>query len=235
MSKKTTIFFMACLFLLGTAAWGADLTPEASLKNRFPNIKVESFQPAPIKGLYEVVMDKGLVYYAPEAECIVAGDIIDKQGTNITQQRREGILKERVKGLPLDKALKIGTGRHMVIEFTDPNCSYCRKAFQFLAAKEDMTRYIFFFPLSKASAEKVKHILCAADRLGAYKEAFSGQLDKKTLTSCDKTEVTDLMKIHREQGLRLGVEGTPFFVIDGHIVAGADIPVMEKLLGSPVK
>lgn len=229
------IAIIAGFFFSSAAAWGADLTPEASLKNSFPKMKVEGLQPTPIKGVYEVLTDKGLVYYAPEAECLVAGDIITKQGKNVTQQRREEILMERVKTLPLDKALKIGAGRHKVIEFTDPNCSYCRKAFQVLAQKEDMTRYIFFFPLSKASADKVQHILCATDRVGAYKEAFSGQLDKTTLKPCESAEVTTLMNIHRDQGMRLGIEGTPFFIIDGNIVAGADIPAIEKLLSAPVK
>ncbi|MDQ1277402.1 MAG: thiol:disulfide interchange protein DsbC, partial [Thermodesulfobacteriota bacterium] len=126
-----------------------------------------------------MVTDNGLIYYAPEAEAIIFGDIITKDGKNITQRRREeinqrkdAILLEMAKSLPLDKALKIGTGRHKVIEFTDPNCSYCRKAFQVLAPKGDMTRYIFFFPLSKASEDKIRHILCASDRVGAYKEAF---------------------------------------------------------------
>ncbi len=235
MSKKIMITTIAGFIFTSAAAWGADLSPETSLKNNFPNIKVERLQPAPIKGIYEVLTDKGLIYYAPEAECLVAGDIITKQGRNLTQQRRDEILMERVKTIPLDKALKIGAGRHTVIEFTDPNCSYCRKAFQFLAQKEDTTRYIFFFPLSKTSADKVQHILCATDRVGAYKEAFSGQLDNKTLTPCENAEVIALMKTHRDQGMRLGVEGTPFFIIDGNIVAGADIPAIEKLLAAPVK
>jgi thiol:disulfide interchange protein DsbC len=98
-----------------------------------------------------------------------------------------------------------------------------------------MTRYIFFLPLSKASEDKVRHILCAADRIGAYKDVFSGQYDKKPAIPCESAEVTALMKIHREQAQRLGIEGTPFFIIDGHVVAGADIPVIEKLLGMPVK
>jgi thiol:disulfide interchange protein DsbC len=228
------IAIIAGLFFSSAALWAADLTPEASLKNNFPNIKIERFQPAPIKGIYEVEMDEELVYYAPEAECLIVGDIIRK-GKNLTQQRRDEILLSKVKALPLDKAVKIGTGRHTVIEFTDPNCSYCRKAFQVLATKEDMTHYIFFFPLSKASADKVQHILCATDRVGAYKEAFSGQLDKKTLTPCESAEVTALMNTHRDQARRLGIRGTPFFIIDGHIVAGADIPAIEKLLAAPVK
>ncbi|MCK9391726.1 MAG: DsbC family protein [Syntrophales bacterium] len=235
MSNKITIAIIASFFFASVTVCVADLSPEVSLKNNFPNIKVERLRPTPIKGIYEVLTDRGLVYYAPEAECLVAGDIITKQGKNVTQQRRDEILMERVKTLPLDKALKIGAGRHKVIEFTDPNCSYCRKAFQVLATKEDVTRYIFFFPLSKASADKVQHILCAPDRAGAYKEAFGGQLDKKTLTLCESAEVTTLMKIHRDQAIRLGIEGTPFFIIDGHIVAGADIPAIEKLLAAPVK
>lgn len=242
MLNKIIITIITGFFLTGAAAWGADLTPEASLKKKYPDIKIESFQPTPIKGVYEMVTDKGLIYYAPEAESIILGDIITKDGKNITQRRREEIsqrneamLLEMAKTLPLDKALKIGTGRHTVIEFTDPNCSYCRKAFQVLAPKEDLTRYIFFFPLSKASEDKVKHILCAPDRVGAYKEVFSGQFDTKPLASCENAEVTALMKSHREQGVRLGVEGTPFFIIDGHIVAGANIPEIEKLLGAPVK
>jgi thiol:disulfide interchange protein DsbC len=236
MSNRIMIAIMAGFFFTSTAAWGADLSPEASLKKNYPNIKIERLQPTPIKGVYEVVTDRELIYYAPEAECLIAGVIITKEGKNITQQRRDEILLEKVKALPLDKAIKIGTGRHTVIEFTDPNCSYCRKAFQVLATKEDMTRYIFFFPLSKASSDKVRHILCAADRVGAYKEVFSGQLDKNPPTPpCDSAEVTALMKIHREQAIRLGVEGTPFFIIDGHVVAGADIPTIEKLLGAPVK
>ena len=242
MSRTIMIAIIAGFFFNSAAAWGADLSPEASLKKIFPDMKIESLQPTPIKGVFEVVTDRGLIYYAPEAECLIAGSIITKEGKNVTQQRsdeifkrKEKVLLEIAKTLPLDKALKIGTGRHTVIEFTDPNCSYCRKAFQILATKEDMTRYIFFFPLSKASADKVQHILCATDRVGAYKEAFSGQLDKNPLKLCESTEVTALMKTHREQAMRLGIEGTPFFIIDGHIVAGADIPVIEKLLAAPMK
>jgi thiol:disulfide interchange protein DsbC len=236
------IALIAGIIFMSSAVWGAELTPEASLKKNFPNVKVELVQPTPIKGVFEVVMDRGLIYYAPDSESIILGDIITKEGKNITQRRREELDKrkqlailDKVKTLSLDKALKIGDGRHKVIEFTDPNCSYCRQAFQFLSKKEDMTRYIFFFPLSKASEEKVKHILCAPDRIGAYKEAFSGQLDNKTLAPCESADVTALLKIHREQAEQLGVEGTPFFIIDGHVVAGANIPEIEKLLGSPEK
>jgi protein-disulfide isomerase len=41
-----------------------------------------------------------------------------------------------------------------------------------------------------------------------------------------------LLKAHREIADRIGVTGTPLFLIEGEVVFGADIPWMEKLLGS---
>ncbi len=231
---KTLWAVVLFFFLVGAVAWGGDSTLEQSFRNNFPDVSFEALKPTVIKGLYEVVTERGIIYYASEAECLVAGDIITKQGINITQQRRREILLARVKAIPLDKALKVGSGRHTVIEFTDPNCAYCRRAFQAMEKIGDMTRYVFFYPLSEASADKVKHILCADDRIGAYKDAFSGELDNKYLDPCEKEEVKTMMEFHREQGKKLGLEGTPFFIIDGKIVAGADIPLIEKLLTTPL-
>ncbi len=198
MLKKIIVAIIAGFFIISAAAWGADLTPEASLKQKYPDIKIESFQLTPIKGVYEMVTDKGLLYYAPEAEAIILGGIITKDGKNITQRRREEI-NQRKDAILLEMPKTL--------------------------------------PLSKASEDKIRHILCASDRVGAYKEVFSGQLDTKPLVSCASAEETALMKSHREQAVRLGVDvdGTPLFIIDGHIVHGANIPEIEKLLGAPVK
>lgn len=56
------------------------------------------------------------------------GALVDKEGLNLTQIRL-------VEELPLDKAIKIGTGPIKVVEVTDPDCPYCRKASQFLRVK----------------------------------------------------------------------------------------------------
>jgi len=49
-------------------------------------------------------------------------------------------------------------------------------------------------------------------------------------TPCKTAAVEDLLKAHREIGDRVGVTGTPLFLIDGQVVFGADIPRMEKIL-----
>jgi len=143
------------------------------------------------------------------------------------------LLLEKARVLPLEKALKIGSGRHMIIEFTDPDCPYCRKAFHTIKKYPDVTHYIFFLPLKNTSEKKVRYILCARDRVEAYKEIFSGQLDERYLSGCADDRIDALIKIHREQSVHLGIEGVPFFIIDGHIISGADIAKIEKVLVSP--
>ncbi|MDI9571382.1 MAG: DsbC family protein [Pseudomonadota bacterium] len=235
--KKRVVAFLIALASCGlVAAAGAEDLPEASLKKDFPQLRYESLQPSGIKGLYEVETANGIVYYAPDASSLIVGNIFSAEGRNITRQRHNEKILARVKDLPLSKALKVGSGPHVIVEITDPDCPYCRKAARSLSGKDGWTRYIFFYPLSKSSADKVRHILCAPDPQEAYKESYQGLLDKKALVLCEREAVQELLRTHQEQGRRLGVEGTPFFVIDGrHIVPGADIPRIEKLLAAPAE
>jgi len=39
-----------------------------------------------------------------------------------------------------------------------------------------------------------------------------------------------MLKEHRAAAARVGIEGTPFFSVNGRAVAGADLPLIEKLL-----
>ena len=132
--------------------------------------------------------------------------------------------------LPLDLAVRIGTGSHTVIEFTDPFCPYCRQASKYLKGREDLSRYIFFFPLSPKSDDPIRYVLCAPDRGKAYEEVMAGRRDGVEPEVCTNPRAGEIQKQHRELGQRLGFEGTPFFVIDGEVVAGADLPRIEKLL-----
>jgi hypothetical protein len=80
--------------------------------------------------LYEVIDGQQISYYAPEAEAIVGGPIIKKGGRNLTQERYQVLEQKRlsemagkIKDTPLEKALKIGNGKSVVIEVTDPELS----------------------------------------------------------------------------------------------------------------
>lgn len=211
-------------------AWAED--PRTEMTRTFPNLTVESFRPAPIPGLYEVVAGDQIFYWADNGY-MVFGEIWSKEGKSLTAARREELASIAVKNLPLDKALVIGKGKHQIIEFTDPDCPYCRKADSFLADRGDVTRHIFFFPLNNhpQAAKKAKLILCSPDKEATYKAVLSGRYDSIPIpsftASCDGEGI---LKEHLALATKLGVRGTPSIWIDGVQVSGADIPRMEELL-----
>jgi len=108
--------------------------------------------------------------------------------------------------------LKIGNGENQVIEFSDPDCGYCRKASEFFSKREDVTRYIFFFPLSEQSETKVRHILCSADRERAYKNVYEGKLDGTVCVVCKDEKVEAIIKADRDAGNRLRIRKGHLFL-----------------------
>jgi thiol:disulfide interchange protein DsbC len=229
---------IAMTFSSGAVFGASDV--EESLKTNYPGLKYDSVAPSPVAGLYEVVAGKMIVYYAPKEAIVFAGQMFDKTNKNITAERMQELLarfdKEvvrKAKELPLDKAVKMGSGEHTVIEFTDPDCPFCRKAAQFLDKRTDVTKYTFFMPLDMHpdSKNKVRYIFCQNDRGKAFEEVMSGRIDGVKYETCDSPAVDDLLKLHGAIAAKMGISGTPFFIIDGTVVSGADIPRMELLLG----
>lgn len=207
-------------------------TVDDQFRKLFPNIPVQSISPTDIKGVYEITAQNQIGYFAPEPGYLILGEIIDKNGVNITAKRRNEGIAAKAKDLPLDKALKIGDGKNTILEFTNPDCPYCRRASSFLQQKADLTRYIFFLPLPmyKDADNKVKYILCADDRAKAYEEAMQGKLDSKKYEVCQKKEIDDLVSVHREASKKMGINSTPFFIVNGKPVSGANQGEIDKAL-----
>jgi len=102
-----------------------------ALTKTFPGIKVGEIRGSDIPGLYEIEAGSNIIYFYPEKGLLVFGEIWTKDGRNITAEKRAQLASAKLKDVPLDKAVKIGNGRNKVIEFTDPDCPYCRKAAAF--------------------------------------------------------------------------------------------------------
>jgi thiol:disulfide interchange protein DsbC len=240
MKKNLAVLMVGILCVFLSVSVALALTPEESLKKNFPAISFESMTPSNIPGLYEVTADRRIFYYAPGAESIVGGPIVTKDGRNLTDEKfqamelkRLSAIAKKLKDVPLDKALKIGSGKNTVIEITDPDCSYCRRAAQFFQGRTDVTKYIFFYPLpmNKDSEPKIRYIFCAKDKAKAYEDVMAGKMDDMKFQVCHDSAVEALAKVHKETALALGVTGTPLFFINDQPVMGANIPVIEKLLG----
>jgi thiol:disulfide interchange protein DsbC len=235
--KSLKLYLVTCVVLaMSTASYLQAATPEESFRKSYPNVALDSFTPTAIPGLYEVVSSFRIGYYNPQTEYLLFGDLVTRDGRNLTDARTNEILAKKFEGFPLDKAIKIGSGPHRVIEITDPDCPYCRKASEYLATRKDVTRYVFFYALSihPKAEPKVRYAFCAADRAQAAEEAMAGKLDEMKFTTCQTPEVDELMKLHREIGDRIWITqmGTPLFLIDGKVVRGANVPLMEQILGA---
>lgn len=244
MKKTVAIFFLIWVFVNG-AVFAAEQACEKcespyksvneSLVRAFPNLKFESIQPAGIEGLYEVVAGDNIIYYYPKTEVLIFGEIWTKEGKSLTAERKTALVSKRLEDLPLNIAVKLGSGPNTIIEVADPDCPYCRKASEFFSKRDDVTRYVFFLPLTAIHPEaekKAKYILCSPDKREAYNEVFQGKLDGKNLSlmpACND-KVQGILAKHIQVAKKLGVRGTPAFWINGQYVAGANIPQIKNLL-----
>lgn len=215
-----------------------------SFKRDFPNVKFIQVGESEIEGLYEVIMKENLVYYAPAAHKVIAGDMFDADGINITAQKRE-ILRtvqeaetaKLIDTLPLDKAIRVGAGKNIVIEFTDIDCPFCRKIEAFFKGRNDITRYVFLCPLEQLhpmSLKKSRQVLCSKDPARAYQAAMDGELDKTDLKGCGgkEEEIDRILAGYRTTADKLGVSGTPMMWVNKKPVSGADTRKIEEYLVS---
>lgn len=233
---RTLCSAVAILVVFASAGFGDEPSQayEQAFKKAYPNVPYDSIKPGPVKGIYEVSKGADVIYYLPEKDLLFIGDVIDKTGRSLTDVRKSELLINNVKNIQLDKAVKIGSGKQTIIEFTDPDCPYCRKSAEFLETLKDVTRYVFFFPLPthKDAENKIKYIFCSSDMPKAYQDAMKGKLDTQKYTVCKKQEAADRLMLHKQIGTRIGVNGTPMFIINGKdLVVGANVPAIQAALG----
>ena len=232
---------LAASLVFGTVAYAVDKAADAlngveqEFKATFPKFTVDSFKKAPVKGLYEVQVGPNILYYSPGGY-LIFGEIYGKDGHSLTQDRKSAIMSEKISSLPLDKAFKMGKGKNVVIEISDPDCPYCRKASEFLSKRTDITRYVYFFPLKQLHPNSEQHAtyILAKNSPATYEEVYSGALDGKKIDALSKDiEKVAAEKLKEQEEIvgKLGVRGTPIFFVNGKFVNGANIPELEKLLG----
>ena len=173
--------------------------------------KIEGVQPSPIPGLMEVRFrtPQGIqiLYTDPKGETIVQGDLYDSRtGRNLTDERISKLSAIKFESLPLDKAIKVvrGNGTRVAAMFSDPYCPACQQFEQSLQQVDDMTLYVFMFPVIRPerSADS-KSVWCAPDRAKAWLDLA---LRKKTppAATCENP-VESIVAL----GQNLGVRATP--------------------------
>ena len=237
---KNLFIVVVAFFVLGAAQLQAAplaAKPETAFKKAFPQLKVDSLTASQIKGVYEIVSGQNIFYFYPEKDLLLVGDIYTATGQNMTGEKKKELkaklqakAHEKLKDLPLDKAVKVGSGPKKVIEFTDPDCPYCRRASEALKSRTDITRYVFLAPMAHPNAiTKVHYILSSKDQESAYHEMMAGKPVPVSATEYSK-EVKAQAAEHMDLARALAVDGTPTFFINGQQVVGADMEKINELL-----
>jgi thiol:disulfide interchange protein DsbC len=197
------------------------------LKAKFPNVRVDGVQPAPMPGLFEVrfATQEGpqIIYTDALANFfVVDGSLVDaKSGRNLTEERLRKLSAIEFSSLPLDLALKVqrGNGKRVLAMFTDPYCPYCRRLEQSLLQIDDITVYVFMFPVIRPDfADHSKAVWCAPDRVKAWLELAAAEKPKVPTGGASCANPVDKVL---ELGRSLRIRGTPtLFFANGERAGG---------------
>jgi thiol:disulfide interchange protein DsbC len=212
------------LILSFPAAAQADAAAErvkAELRKKIPEAQVDVIRRVPYGGLYEVVVGSEIFYTDEKASYLLLGSIVDlKTRENVTELRMRQLNRVAFDSLPLENAIKIvrGNGSRRVAIFADPNCGYCKRFERDLLGVNDITVYLFLYPiLAPDSMVKSKAVWCAQDRGKAWIDYMVRDLAVPAETGC----ATPIDKI-LEYGKSKRITGTPtIFFEDGERVPGA--------------
>jgi thiol:disulfide interchange protein DsbC len=229
-----SLFVLAALALaFPAAAQDAGARIRAAIAKSLPDMKVDAVRKAGYGNLYEVILG-GEIYYTDESgSYLVNGQLIDlRTRENVTEQRMRVINRVEFGQLPLDSAFKIvrGNGSRKVAMFADPNCGYCKRFERDLLGVNDITVYVFLYPiLAPDSVEKSKVVWCSADRGKAWLDHMVKDLPIQGEAKCATPIEKNLAFGHEKK-----ISGTPTLIFeDGDRIPGAmPIADFEKKLAT---
>jgi thiol:disulfide interchange protein DsbC len=179
-------------------------------------------------GLYEVVVDGDLFYVDERANYLLNGSAFDlRTQENLTESRRDDVLRVDFKTLPLELAVKTvrGDGSRQLAIFEDPNCPYCKRFEKDIATLSNTTIYTFLYPILSRdknapddSYPKSMAIWCAADRASAWEQVMLKGRHLEAAPATCQHPLEELLSL----GQKLHVTGTPTLIfIDGRRAPGA--------------
>jgi protein-disulfide isomerase len=171
-------------------------------------------------------------------------------------------LRKNTKALIGDSPVRGSTDRKIVmVAFSDFQCSYCagaeKNVKQFLSKHKEVTLVYKYFPLTQIHPEALPAATAAwaANKQGKFWEyhdaLFANQaklgevfyletantlkLDIKKFTTDRKTAEAEIVKDF-QLGRKLGIEGTPTFIMNGETISGAaTVADFEKVLTQVTK
>ena len=230
----------ATLMCLAAAAGAQEAAIRQALAQRLPQLKVvDEIKPAGVSGLYEVRVNGSEIYYTDaKGDFLIDGQIIEtKTRRNITEDRIAKLTAIPFDSLPIKDAFTLvrGNGQRKMAVFEDPNCGYCKRFERDLQKVDNVTVYLFLYPvLGPDSVKKSQDIWCAKDRVAAWQDwMLRDQAVGAANAACD----TGAIARNVELGRKYKITGTPtlLFVNGARIPGAIDNARVEQALADTSK
>ena len=215
-SLASVSFLTAILILsVSTADPDRDSRLRRAITDVFPDVEITRIKPAPIPGLYEVMLGTDMVYLSEDGRYILQGDLIDLgDRVNLSEQERAAARKQVLESVPASETIDFvpDSAQHTVYVFTDITCGYCRHFHRDMAelnGRGVTVRYLAF-PRAGTGSDSfrdMESVWCAADPNAAMTLAKQGSPVRPA--QCDNP-----VKRQYELGQSLGVRGTPAIYLE---------------------
>ena len=208
-----------------------------ALEPKLGGAKIEGVQQAPVPGLWEVRVrtERGLrlLYTDPGGAYVIDGSIHElRTNRDLTEERLRKLNAIKFESLPLDLAVKVqrGNGKRVLAMFSDPYCPACRQFEGALAQIDDITIYVFMYPVIRPeNADHSRAVWCSPDRAKAWLELAAAP--RPTVPEAGASCPNPVDKVV-DYGHKLGVNSTPtLFLTNGERLSGGLRPAdLRELL-----
>lgn len=182
---------------------------QEKLNATFHNLTVNDFKPSPVDGLFEMNVGGRVVYFHPEAEVLIFGEIFSKDGRSLTQESQALTNADMAADIPLELAVVVGPEDGVpIVEFTDPDCPYCREYHNYVTGVGQPVKRLIFFEtrIHPSARPKAIHVLCAEDREAAFLEVYNNP-NMTQFNTCENGEA--MADAHLNVSKGAGVNATP--------------------------
>ncbi len=235
--KFLTLFAVGtAIQITGNLAWAQSEmdTVRSNLEKILPaRMSITDVTQTAMENVYEVTAGSETLYVYSRDKFVMIGEVFDAdRRVSWAQERRE---KSREKALvelaelPESNMIIMGDaeGERYVTVFTDTDCGWCQKFHQDVPAlgKGGLKVRYMMWPRAGLNSESYREavsVWCAEDQGEAMTIAKNRQ-------KVEQKECPNPVADHYALGHRLGVQGTPFVMLDTGEVLGGYVPPKQLL------
>lgn len=239
---KRIFFLVLAATFFSLPAFADEAQIRQVVEAKLGGVKVDEIQSTPVSGVFEVrFMSRDgpqIVYTDAAGSYIFTGHLIDsKNDRDLTEDRLQKLTSIEFKSLPLDMAVKIrrGNGRRTLAMFSDPYCPYCRRLEQALLQLDDITIYVFMYPVIRPeNADHSRAVWCSKDRARAWLDLAASDRPKVPTAGPGCANPVDKLL---ELGRSLRITGTPtlFFANGERAGGGMELAALRLKLDEVAK